>query len=68
MTQIEYIQDIERQLSEAKVELVRQHELLAMLEIGGVRIVSDGGSFTLKEFRQGIADLRARAKEESDDE
>ena len=44
-------------------ELEERDELLAMLERGGVRIVSEGGAFTLAEFRQALADLAARYKE-----
>jgi len=43
----------------AEAALAERDRMLEMLERGGVRIVSNGGSFTLAEFRQKIADLRA---------
>lgn len=50
----------------AEAALAERDELLAMLELGGVRIVSDGGAFTLAEFRKGISNLNPRAEEGSE--
>ena len=60
------LEDYELARKGAEAALAERDELLSMLEVGGVRIVSDGGSFTLAEFRRGVADLRARAEEGSE--
>ena len=41
----------------AEAELAALKGLIEMLERGGVRIVSAGGSYTLAEFRSGITEL-----------
>ncbi len=41
----------------AVAELAALKGLIEMLERGGVRIVSAGGSYTLAEFRSGITEL-----------
>ena len=48
---------------QAEAALAEREELIAMLERGGVMVVSGTNSFTLAEFRRRLADLRARAEE-----
>jgi hypothetical protein len=48
--------------AEAEVEQLKG--FIALLERADIRIVSSGGSFTLREFRDGLADLAARYEEE----
>ena len=55
--------DLQHKLDDARAALAEREELIAMLERGGVMVVSGTNSFTLAEFRRRLADLRARAEE-----
>ena len=49
--------DLRRRIASLEAELAALKGLIEMLERGGVRIVSAGGSYTLAEFRSGITEL-----------